>query len=289
MQSSLRQQSKFTPEAVWRTSGPTQVGLLHAQYVRQVFPRHFHDSFVVCVNELGAHASWYRGSTVIIPELAITVVPPGEVHTGHAVPGFPWHYRAMYPDAALIETLAAEAGLPAGTMPTFAALSVHDVALAEAFVRAHRQCEMLLDPLERDGIVADVLIALLHRHATGAARRAKRPPSGPSMQRAVAFIHDCYAESLTLDRLAEAAGVSRYAVLRAFRREMGMPPYAFVTQVRIERAKRLLREGVSLGAVSQRVGFADQSHLTRHFKRLLGVTPGAYARGTCARWRSIAP
>jgi len=96
------------------------------------------------------------------------------------------------------------------------------------------------------------------------------------------FIQDCYSERLTLDRLAEAAGVSRYAVLRAFRRDVGIPPYAFVTQVRVDHAKRLLREGVAVSAVSQRVGFADQSHLTRHFKRLMGVTPGAYARGARA-------
>jgi AraC-like DNA-binding protein len=195
----------------------------------------------------------------------------------------------MYPDAVLMETLSAEVGLPVGTMPTFAALSMDDGALAATFLSAHCQCEVSLDPLEREGMVADALMGLLQRHATGVQRRVERAPAGLSMKRAVAFIHDCYSENLTLDRLAEAAGVSRYAVLRAFRREMCMPPYAFVTQVRIERAKQLLREGVNIASVSQRVGFADQSHLTRHFKRLLGVTPGAYARGTRERNSSISP
>jgi AraC-like DNA-binding protein len=269
-------------EAVWQTSGPNDVGLLHAHYVRQTFPRHFHDSFVVCVNERGVHASWYRGSTVIIPERTVTIVPPGEVHTGHPVPGFPWHYRAMYPDAALLSTLATEVGLPDGTVPTFDALYVSDARLAAAFARAHRRCEAELDPLEREGTVADFLMTLIRRHATGAERHVERLHSGPAMQRAVECIRECYAERLTLDRLAEAAGISRYAVLRAFRREVGIAPYSFVTQLRVEHAKRLLREGVAIAAVSQRVGFADQSHLTRHFKRLLGVTPGAYVRGARA-------
>jgi AraC-like DNA-binding protein len=282
MKSPLRDRSGKDQEAVWQMTGPGHVGLLHAHYVRQVFPRHFHDSFVVCVNERGAHASWYRGSTVIIPEGAITVVSPGEVHTGRPVPGLPWHYRAMYVDAELLATLATEVGLPAGTMPSLPSLFVSDARLAGAFVRAHRRCESESDPLECEAHVADVLLTLLQRHAIGPRRNAGPSYSSQAVGRAMEFIQDCYSERLTLDRLAEAAGVSRYSVLRAFRRDVGIPPYAFVTQVRVEHAKRLLREGVAISAVSQRVGFADQSHLTRHFKRLMGVTPGAYARGVRA-------
>jgi hypothetical protein len=117
MNSALRHRSDKDPEAAWQMTAPGHIGLLHAHFVRQAFPRHFHDGFVVCVNERGAHASWYRGSTVIIPEGAITVVSPGEVHTGRPVPGLPWHYRAMYVDAELLTTLAIEMDLPAGTTP----------------------------------------------------------------------------------------------------------------------------------------------------------------------------
>lgn len=265
-------------EAVWHVVGPSGVGMLRARYVRQSFPRHTHDCFVVCVNERGAHASWYAGSTEIIPERAITVVPPGEVHTGHPVPGCPWHYRAMYPCAELVATLASELGLTAGAMPTFPALSMRDASLADAFLRVHRRCEAELDPLEDEGSVADLLMALLQRHTTSEKPRVDRSPPTQAIERAMEYIQDCYSRPITLDGVAEAAGLSRYAVLRAFRREVGIAPYSFVTQVRIEQAKRLLRAGVGIAGVSQRVGFSDQSHLTRHFKRLVGVTPGAFSR-----------
>jgi AraC-like DNA-binding protein len=266
---------------VWQVAGP-DVGLLRAHYVRQSFPRHSHECFVVCVNERGAHASWYAGSTVVIPECAITVVPPGEVHTGHPLPGRPWHYRAMYPSAALITTLAAEVGLLAGEMPSFAQLYARDAELADAFLHTHRECEEGLDPLELESRVAEVLMAVLRRRATGARRAAGRLAPNHAVRRAMDYIEDCYAGRITLDDVANAAGLNRYAVLRAFRRELGIAPYAFVTQVRIERAKRLLREGVSISMASQRVGYADQSHLTRHFRRLMGVTPGAFARAAHA-------
>ena len=282
MSSELPERSIECDEAVWHVAGPNDVGLLRAHYVRQSFPRHSHDCFVVCVNERGAHASWYAGNTVVIPERAITVVPPGEVHTGHLIPGRPWHYRAMYPSAELFATLASEVGLPAGSVPAFPGLCMADDELADAFIRTHRQFETDLDPLAREGNVADVLMAVLRRHASGAKRHVDRLPPGEAVEHAMEYIKDCYAQRITLTGVAEAAGVSRYAVLRAFRRELGISPYALVTQVRIEQAKRLLRAGVGIAMVSQRVGFADQSHLARHFKRFLGVTPGAYARGVRA-------
>ena len=265
-------------EALWHVAGRNGVGMLRARYVRQSFPRHSHECFVVCVNERGAHASWYGGSTVIIPERTITVVPPGEVHSGHAVPGCPWHYRAMYPSADLFATLAFEVGLPAGAMPAFPALSMSDAGLADAFVRGHRRCEAELDPLEDEGRVADLLMAVLQRHAIVSKSRMERSPPARAIERAMEYIQDCYSRPITLNGVAEAAGLSRYAVLRAFRREVGIAPYSFVTQVRIEHAKRLLLAGVGIADVSQRIGFSDQSHLTRHFKRLVGVTPGAFAR-----------
>lgn len=119
-------------------------------------------------------------------------------------------------------------------------------------------------------------MAVPRRHA--ARPRANISLSAPhrAILRAREYIHDRHAGRVTLDDLAEAAAVSKHALLRAFRRELGVSPYAYVVQVRVEHAKRLLRRGVPIAAAAFRSGFADQSHLTRHFKRLMGVTPGAF-------------
>ena len=82
--------------------------------------------------------------------------------------------------------------------------------------------------------------------------------------------------------LARALGSTRYFVLRAFRPATGIPPYGYLTQFRVERARRLLQADLPIAALAQRVGFADQSHLNRHFRRLVGVTPGVFARGARA-------
>ncbi|MEO8090722.1 MAG: helix-turn-helix transcriptional regulator [Gemmatimonadales bacterium] len=93
------------------------------------------------------------------------------------------------------------------------------------------------------------------------------------------YLNDAFAERIPLDHLARAVGLTSYSVLRAFKRVMGIPPHAYLMQVRVERAKNLLQSCLPIAAVALRVGFADQSHLTRYFRRLVGVTPAVFARG----------
>jgi AraC-like DNA-binding protein len=83
---------------------------------------------------------------------------------------------------------------------------------------------------------------------------------------------------VTLGELAAVAGLSRFELVRRFREQIGIPPHAFQTNLRIEQARRLLAGGVAPAAVAATCGFADQPHLTRTFKRAVGVTPARYAR-----------
>lgn len=101
---------------------------------------------------------------------------------------------------------------------------------------------------------------------------------GPSVRRAREFLLDHVAEDVTLDAVADHARADKYHLSRAFTRELGLPPYAFLTQARIARARTLLARGVAPSAVALQVGFCDQSQLHRHFRRIVGCTPGAYAR-----------
>src|SRR4051812_33082851 len=111
------------------------------------------------------------------------------------------------------------------------------------------------------------------------ARSPRRNP-GPPL-RAAARMRECLNEeglSLDLETLAQRAGLSRFEALRAFKKRYGLPPHAYQLCLRISHARVLLRDGVPAADVALRCGFADQSHFTRHFKRLNGITPMQYAR-----------
>lgn len=90
---------------------------------------------------------------------------------------------------------------------------------------------------------------------------------------------------VTLAELARLTGFSQFHVCRLFRDATGMPPYAYLIRARLQRARHMIRAGEPLSTVAYETGFSDQSHLTRHFKRAFGTTPGQYARATV----SIAP
>ena len=107
---------------------------------------------------------------------------------------------------------------------------------------------------------------------------SREPVPHPVVWRARDHLFAAYARKVTLDELAAVVGMRRFALAHAFTREVGMPPHAYQTHVRVQHARELIGCGRLLSTVSVEVGFADQSHLTRHFKRVLGLTPGRYAR-----------
>ncbi|MQA92119.1 MAG: helix-turn-helix domain-containing protein [Gemmatimonas sp.] len=92
-----------------------------------------------------------------------------------------------------------------------------------------------------------------------------------------------FARGLPLDELSLRTGMCKYALVRAFKREFGLPPHAYQTHLRVNRARALIRQGVPIAHAALQAGFSDQSHLNRHFKRRLGFTPGQYARQVASR------
>jgi AraC-like DNA-binding protein len=98
------------------------------------------------------------------------------------------------------------------------------------------------------------------------------------VRRARELLRERLAESVTLDELAAHAGLDKFHLCRAFRAQVGLPPHAYLTRLRIMRAKELLVAGVRPSEIAPRVGLYDQSQLNRHFRRLVGTTPGEFAR-----------
>ena len=106
----------------------------------------------------------------------------------------------------------------------------------------------------------------------------KRP-----VRRAIELLRERLDDEVTLDALADHAATDKFHLCRAFRTQVGLPPHAYLTHLRILRAKQLLAAGVKPSEVAPRVGLYDQSQLNRHFRRIVGTTSGAYAREVCSR------
>lgn len=140
-----------------------------------------------------------------------------------------------------------------------------------AFHRLHDAVKAGAGQLALEVAVADAISALA---AIGGARCEHTR----SVRRALEFLRERLDEAVTLDALADHAGTDKFHLCRAFRAQVGLPPHAYLTRLRIMRAKELLAAGVRPCEIAPRVGLYDQSQLNRHFRRIVGTTPGAYAR-----------
>jgi AraC-like DNA-binding protein len=125
------------------------------------------------------------------------------------------------------------------------------------------------DRLSLEVAVAEVTGALV-------AIDAAHPGPPRAVRRAQAYLRARFAEPITLAELAAHAGLDKFHLCRAFRAQIGLPPYAYLTQLRVAHAKHLLRRGVRASEIAPLVGFCDQAQLTRTFRRLVGTTPARY-------------
>jgi AraC-like DNA-binding protein len=109
----------------------------------------------------------------------------------------------------------------------------------------------------------------------------------PAIERTKQYIREHFSEDVSLRELSVVSNLSLFYLVRTFRKEVGLAPHEYLVQVRIDEARRLLREGRPIVEVAQDTGFSDQSHFTRSFKSRLGITPGRYKKG--AGWKPTAP
>ena len=268
--------ARVTEHARWTriTLGPgtRPLDLLTARFGRLRYAAHTHEESAVGVATHGLETIRYRGSTLLSGPGDIVVLEAGEPHTGEPATEEGFAYRVCYPRPELL-------GERLRCRPYFGEPVIHDPRLAAALLRAHRAaCAPDADPLRAEVELPELLGLLTRRHArpgtTTSRMEAACAPgtAGAVMERLAA----APAQPPTLAEIAGDLGLSRYQVVRAFRAAVGMPPYAWLAQYRVARARALLEAGLRPAEAATRVGFADQAHLTRWFRRVLGVTPGAY-------------
>jgi AraC-like DNA-binding protein len=268
----LREETKF-----WHAQDIGQLELLRATYITHTFSRHTHDGYAIGVIERGAETFYYRGTIHMAPAGTIVVINPGEVHTGQAVSEMGWTYRMLYPKTDLVQRAALQVSPRWQGLPDFPSPVIEDQHLVKFIRNLHIVLETSTDPLERESVFISTLAHLVARHAQGRYHLPQPTRVDPLVRRAQEYLEAHYTENISLEQLANLGRLSPFHFVRVFRQATGLPPHAYLTQVRIERAKILLAHGWPIAQVAVETGFVDQSHFTRRFKGIVGVTPGQYA------------
>lgn len=204
------------------------------------------------------------------------IINPGEVHTGSRAIEAGWRYRVLYVPVDEIRRLAGELSGKPHMLPWFPAAPIDDPDLAARIARAHRLLEADGDPLAAQTALVDALSTLVARHAQGQPETLKLAADAPRVAAMKARLAAELAEPITLAELADEVGLSPFHAARLFTRATGLAPHAWRNQLRLQHALGPLRSGMSVTDVAAASGFTDQSHFTRHFKRMFGVPPGRW-------------
>ena len=254
------------------------VGLLHAYYVQHAYPRHSHDYYVISLIERGHQSFTHKGAKHLTPPGGVIFINPGEVHTGEAADQQGFELRSLYPTTSLMETAVFELTGRHQGLPFFKDVRVDHPWATNHILSLHEALLQEASELECESLFIWTFAQLIKRYADISSAEQPLGKETKAIQQARRHIDEYFAEGITLNQLAQLVSLSPYYLLRVFQAEVGMPPYTYLESVRIRHAQSLIEAGKPLAEVAIEVGFSSQSHLTRQFKKIIGVTPGQYAQ-----------
>ena len=261
----------------------TGIEVIRAHFEGHAYDPHWHDSYLIGFTEQGVQQFHCRRALFSSVPGQTFFLEPGNIHDGHAPTQGGFTYSTLYLEPAWLQralpTLFEQA--PDDCLPGVSRTQPDDPGLLPCIANALQALSDNEPRMVRDA----ALDALLERISRSLQWRQRLPgnPQIPSVAlRARDYLHAHFHENIGLDELAQVCGVDRFRLSRAFKAAFGIAPHGYLIQLRLVRARRLLALGTAPADVASDLGFADQSHLGRWFRRANGLTPGAY-RNRCTK------
>jgi AraC-like DNA-binding protein len=248
------------------------------------YGRHWHATYGLGLLESGAQSSASGQGQVEAHAGDLITTNPGEVHDGRPIGGASRRWRMVYLEPAVIASMLGDPQSRAGADVALTRPVIEDARLRAALRELFRRVEnggagqppTDTHVLACEESLVQTCALLLNFHST-------TPPAREievDLRRVRERLGDDLLKPPTLAELAAMSGLSKYQVLRRFEKTYGIPPHAWLLQQRTERARGLIRNGLSLAQAAAACGFADQSHMNRLFIRHFGFTPGAWQKVT---------
>ena len=263
---------------IWRADDLGDIELLHARYLRYSFARHTHEGVALGVIEAGAESFHYRGVRHTATASQVVVFNPNEAHTGEAADEHGWRFRMFYLDAELMRKAVEDMSGKSADIPFFAEPVIEHSETVAMLRNLHISLEDGASLLERESKFRWALAEFAKRHADVPTNVRAIGDERDIVRLVREYLEGHYTENVSLDVIVALSGMSAYHLIRVFRKAVGLPPHAYLEQLRINRGRQLLRAGMGITDVALTTGFTDQSHFSRHFKKMTGVTPGQYRK-----------
>jgi AraC-like DNA-binding protein len=248
--------------------------LLRAHAMASQFDPHMHSTYSVVVLKRGTVELRSKRWSGAAHAGEVFFFNPFEVHAGRAS-SEPADYDVLYPSER--------------TIGEYVGNNRHDgwLAIETRVLSRSRETEALIDVLSKRAIdppsIELALRAILQRCTF--THEVSAPAPTALARKACRWIHQNYMRAIRTEEVANRIGVHKSHFIRAFKYAMGVAPETYIRQLRIAKAQELICARFELSDVAQSLGFCDQAHLSREFKKVFGVPPGVLSRGVRATWR----
>jgi AraC-like DNA-binding protein len=258
----------------WRLPHLENVEFLHASHITHDYPPHMHEEYSIAVILRGTETTVCNRSSYTARRGDLLLINADQVHENRSVNS---EYRLfkIWPDA--FTRIWNASSSPCHLH--FPNVVVNDQLLSRALLKLHVDLEREGPALEQESQFISTMAFLLERQTGGQLESSSKRKEQTKVRLIREYLRDHYAENISLSELTSLTNLSPFYLLRVFHHQAGFPPHEYQTQVRIAHARRLIRAGAPLAQIAAETGFFDQSHLSRNFKRIVGVTPRQYFRG----------
>ncbi|MBA4495078.1 helix-turn-helix domain-containing protein [Paenactinomyces guangxiensis] len=254
------------------------IELFHAKLFSHSFSKHIHEAYTIGIHDDGRGSFFYRGEYWQTHPGCLVILNPGEVHTGQANSETGWFYRDIYINIPLIEKVLDELHWQRKGLPFFTHPVINDtelwMVLSNLFFTLLNRSAIL----EQESQLLFAFAKLVTKHADKKYTLPSKGKETAAITRIRNYIEAHYAEEISINDLSSIAGLSPYYLIRSFKNQIGLPPHSYQRYLRILKAKQALHSTKSLIEVALENGFYDQSHFTRDFKGMFGVTPNQYRK-----------
>ena len=240
------------------------------------FKPHFHESYTIIFVLEGTGDYSTKNKQLVVPSGSSLVLKPYEVHTGKPTSGEGWRFLSAYIPQSLVESAYQNYKGNDGSE-----------GLNQPVFREHRlDCPQLFQ------IGTQTFTAILEGNNSSLAKQQIEQflkvlfhvgdkINEPEHQRVIResvnlvkdYLHLHYAKEISIEHLCNLSGLTEFSLIKSFKKYFELPPHQYLINLRVEKAKKLLKQTSSSTHIAYEVGFYDQSHFIRHFKNIVGITP----------------
>lgn len=254
------------------SSGLPGVRFIDAEYRRFAFPRHFHLDYHVGLMLGGCQRYTHRGERSLAGNGDILLMSPESIHDGSSDGEDGYRIRVLSIDPQWLDDACRAFSDGRQGAPRLTAAQLRDPLLQVELQRAH-QLMLGGERLAQEGLLWQALAALLERASSLRVREPGQGFDAPTWGRLREWLESRLETPPTLEEIAEFCDLSPWQVLRRFRHQCGLPPHQWLTQLRLERALPRVLKGQPLSEIALSLGFYDQAHFSRLFRRTYGLPP----------------